>query len=119
MDVTFEELGTYLRVQCQGDWDQLVLTETAKAIGTQATRTSHKCILIDWRNVARSMQTIDRYSAGKDIAESIGREFRIAVIDHKERTTRFLENVALNRGVSFKVFDDESDAVEWLLHIHR
>jgi hypothetical protein len=47
-----------------------------------------------------------------------GRNFRIANVDMNEESRQshlFAETVAVNRGYAYKVFDNEEQAIEWLL----
>jgi len=75
--------------------------------------------LIDMTNAHIVSTTIDTFEAGNPPAEisKILRALRVAVL-YSELTEdhRFLETVAVNRGFTLYVFDENDKAVKWLTH---
>jgi len=66
------------------------------------------------------LDTIETYEvAGQELPSqpNARRLIRSAILDHSENLERirFFETVAINRGLTVKVFDDEETAVRWLL----
>ena len=69
-------------------------------------------VLVDVRKQEKLANTLDLYDFGaglpKHIAFAVLCELHLA--DH-----RFIENVAMNRGIQVKDFNMEEDAISWLL----
>ena len=77
-------------------------------------------LLIDIRGMSGGLDTIETYEvAGQGLPSqpNARRLIRSAILDHSENLERirFFETVAINRGLTVKVFDDEETAVRWLL----
>ena len=75
--------------------------------------------LVDMTNAHIVSTTFDTFKAGNPPAEISNtlRGFRVAVL-YSELTEddRFLETVAVNRGFTMYVFDENDKAVKWLNH---
>jgi hypothetical protein len=77
-------------------------------------------VLIDVREMTGQLDTLETFDvAGRGIPNrtEARRLIRSAILDRTEniQRIRFFETVAVNRGLTVKVFDDETDAVRWLL----
>ena len=77
-------------------------------------------LLIDLRNMSGGLDTLETFEvAGHAIPEQTNARdlVRSAILDLSENLDRirFFETVAVNRGFNVKTFDDENQAIEWLL----
>ncbi len=73
-------------------------------------------LLVDARTIDARMSAVDDFKFTQEHESSGLLSVRIAVIhraDESERF-RFIENVAVNRGVDMKVFTDPDQALGWL-----
>ncbi|HOW28895.1 MAG TPA: hypothetical protein PK876_10405 [Elusimicrobiota bacterium] len=120
--VYFKDCQTYLRADVAGEWSPGNEAEDAKKIWT---KTSDECrakgynkLLSVWK-VPGKLPTLAAYDIGTS-ADTLNWEKRckVAVVQlYRERyvDSLFAETVALNRGIQVKVFDNEPQALEWLL----
>jgi len=85
------------------------------AVAAEARRIGVSRVLVDSRNSASGLSTMDRYQYGELIAEQL-RGFRAAFLLGEELTDRerFGETVAVNRGGDIRVFTDVAAARAWL-----
>ncbi len=117
VSMTIHNEGSFLRVVYRGEED-LESEQTAAAALIEAIQ-NHDChkVLCDYRAViGPRMGTVDSYSA----AASYDRRFlyvRGALLDHAEhhRENRFWETTVRNQGFPIRIFDDEQEAIVWLL----
>ncbi len=77
-------------------------------------------LLIDLRNMHGGLDTVETFEvAGHAIPTQTDARGLVcsAILDLTENIERirFFETVAVNRGFNVKVFDDEDQAVQWLL----
>jgi hypothetical protein len=58
--------------------------------------------------------TMERFEFGELIAKYFSYKVKFALVAKKDHFDKFAENVAVNRGASFAVFLDKTEALEWL-----
>lgn len=117
VSVTIEKQEGFLRVIYRGEED--LESEMKAASALLEAIDAHDChrILHDCRAVVGPrLGTQDAFSA----AGSYDRRFlpiRSALLDHAEhyRENRFWETTVRNQGFTARVFDDEAQAIAWLL----
>lgn len=114
IEVGFLDMKTYLRVSCHGVWDPASVSETMLRIKAETRQTGHARVLLDWRGIEPPAREFYRYLAGEDIAAWVP-SLRMAALYHSALINKFAENVAVNRGASFRVFGREEEALRWLL----
>ena len=71
--------------------------------------------MIDCFELAPPRGDFERIFAGLDVAFILKYPFRIAVLYPLDLTTYQTENIAINRGSFFRTFEQENDALKWLL----
>ena len=73
-------------------------------------------ILIDARHLEGDVSTMERFDFGSFMSEMRPAAIRIAFVGSAEAvwSQRFLETVAVNRGVIAKVTTNPTEAIEWL-----
>jgi hypothetical protein len=122
------KMGYDLRIQVDGDVLRVTATgtrsfETVLAMSQDilaiCVEKKLKKVLIDVLALEGRLSTIDAYEiSGKHFPKRRYRGViaRCAVVDLKEfeETYRFFENVAVNRGLSFRIFSDTDEAIAWL-----
>jgi hypothetical protein len=115
--VTIQKEDGFLRVIYRGEEDLESELETASALLEAIDEHDCRRILHDCRSVTGPrLGTRDCFAA----AAAYDRRFlptRSALLDHSEhyRENRFWETTVRNQGFSARIFDDEQEAVAWLL----
>ncbi len=117
VSMTIQNEGSFLRVIYRGEED--LESEQATAAALIEVIQNYDChkVLHDYRAVTGArMGTLDSYSA----AASYDRRFlyvKGALLDHAEhhRENRFWETTVRNQGFPARIFDDEQEAIAWLL----
>jgi len=117
--ITFNEEKKYAEVVTSGIADKDGSLNMAKAISIALSKKEFKKVLIDHRNIISiSGGTLEIYNRPKEFGE-IGVTLGIMVAEvikpeHKQ-FFNFLETVCVNRGFMFSTFEDQKNALEWLL----
>lgn len=117
--VEYIEKPDHLVAVLSGIRTPATLVAAAAAVASYCTERSINEVLIDVRQMRGELNTLETYDvAGRSIPDQPGiREIgRGAILDHPTNLDRirFFETVAVNRGLTVKVFDDEDLAVAWL-----
>jgi len=116
--VESEDRGDHLHISLLGRLEDRDIDPFMDEVCRHMMDNDHTRILVDSRKQSQSTSTYYDYRQVQRFLEICeGRRFRIAEIvsaAHIE-SYLFLENVARNRGISFRVFGDESSARAWLL----
>lgn len=73
-------------------------------------------VLIDARKLTGEIDTMSRFEFGQFIAGAMTTPIEIVMLAAKEHLwpDRFVENVAQNRGVLYRVTADPKEALEWI-----
>ncbi len=111
----FEYKDTYVRVICKGSWNADSVLENLLEIKKQANQRNYTKILLDCLEMGPPRFERDRISGGQDISYILKDAFKIAALYPEKYTNRVLEKIAINRGVLYRVFAEESEALVWLL----
>lgn len=123
-DFSISVFGDYIRVEVSGD---RIKGRELKDIAVVWSAVANKCRETDIRRVLAVLQlsgnvpTIQSYDIVMNAA-SFGwsKYFHLAIVDLNEVSrdqNLFTETVAVNRGYTIKIFDNEQDAGEWLLDL--
>jgi hypothetical protein len=109
----------YAEVVTSGIADNDGSLAMVKAISTALSETNIKRVLIDHRNISKvSGGIVDVYNRPKAFEEiGVFQDIKVAEVVKPEHRKffDFLETVCVNRGYDFSIFEDETDALEWLL----
>jgi hypothetical protein len=116
--LTMEVKADCLHVQASG----LRSPETAAAISVEvfnaALKTHLQKVSIDIRELTGDFGIMDVYTLVKDILINLtGKGVnQVAIMDIRRSVVQgwFLETVAQNRGINFRVFEEEKAATDWL-----
>ncbi len=106
----------YLFVQLLGQYDRLRLLQVIMEVGRQCEQTGCRRVLVDARQHVGEIQVMELHQIGELIARELPRGSYVALVASPGRLAmdRFLETVAVNRGVLFRLFTKHEDAQEWL-----
>lgn len=114
--VTFED--NYVRVVSNGEKD----LDFSKAVWTEVVRicNENNCYRVfGLANTTIPMEALDAYDHGRLFRDlGLDARFRIAWVEKNPEAVdivAFIETVLFNRGLPGKLFDNERDALEWLL----
>lgn len=106
-----------LRVKALGKDDNLgQVIEYGFAIIQYALSTGCSRILCDETELEYTLGTLDTFESAKFISENAPRIAKVAIVCKSEQIqdAQFWETVAVNRGVSVKVFKGMREAEEWI-----
>ena len=106
----------YLRVTCFGRWSENTSTAMWRTVAERLIQSTHKCALIDDRNLTVELNPVDDYEHANlvvDLLRDCAR--RVALVDEITEETRFFETVCVNRGLNLRLFGDDETALAWLL----
>lgn len=120
--VTFENADGYLRFEVSGERVPGTLTADMLEVWTrvaEACRASGAERVIGINRLTGPVPTLDVFEIGEQVPRILGpsvRRLAFVVLggEGAVRANLFFENVAVNRGLAGRVFDDEAKALEWL-----
>ena len=115
LDVTKHE--NYLRIEFRGDLTAENQKQVIEDIYLALFNGGEKNALVDRRAGPLQETPLANYNEADFISDlPYIYRFRIAVLVRAEEIghASFLEAVAVNRGVNWKFFDSEEDAIDWL-----
>ena len=105
----------YIRVTPKGDYTVNDIFPFLDQVKIEAVKSNRSKVLIDTSGFKGSMTDVDRFTAGKRIAELFGVRFKSVVILPEQNVTKMAELAAGNRGARLLVTASEAEALEWLL----
>ena len=75
-----------------------------------------RAVLLDCRNLTGRLSIMDRYQTAIYGQHMIGRVSKLALVRPREMigADRFMETVAVNRGIYLRLFEDIGEAIAWL-----
>jgi hypothetical protein len=123
-NLTIEENKEFVRFEISGVRIPGKEKEHAQNVFSQIAKFCHKKqqykLLGIFRLEGKVSSSLESYNFASS-PEEFGwdRKFKLALVDLNEESriqNLFTENVAVNRGYNFKVFDNEASAIDWLLN---
>lgn len=74
-------------------------------------------LLVDARRIDAKMSVLDDFEFTQENRSTLLQSVRIAVIHRVDETGRFrfIEDVAVNRGVKMRVFSNPEEAIDWFV----
>ena len=84
-------------------------------MGVESETWEQDRVLVDLRSVESAFTREDQFRMGEEVAVSLSHMSRIASVVPTEKITRLSEKAARRNGANVCVFDDEDDALAWLL----
>jgi hypothetical protein len=114
--MSISDKGSYLLIEFFGEFS----VETGKRCVDQmmeACLEHHRSrVLLDCRRMTGSMSVISRFQVAEYGAFSLDFLARFALVNRDDvlLPDKFVENVAINRGMDLKIFTDFDAAEQWL-----
>lgn len=113
---SYEETDGYLHVRAAGDWTTEDVRRAIDDIAKTVQAKGHARILVDMRDMSPPASEFERYLAGEHVAEVWGPlNIKVAAVWRQDLITKFVENVAVNRGANLAVLSDLNEATRWLM----
>ncbi len=110
--------GEVLRVRVSG----ALADDVSKSIPAQAQRIAsaadgRRGVLLDLREASIEIELVDRFQGLTALARVLPPGTRLAVLGVPAHLTAdtFARDVAANRGLLYRTFDDEAEALAWLV----
>ena len=106
----------YVLVETPPNYDVVWIEQPSKlqAISAACSEAGSRKVLLRGSNTNVKLTPSDIFALGEEIGEL---KLKIAIVqlhDASKRNERLLENVATNRGLPVRFFDNEQDAKDWL-----
>ena len=106
----------YVLVEDPPDYDVIWSEQPAKlqAISVACSEAGFRKVLLRGSNINVKLTEAEVFKLGEEVTKL---NLMVAIVqlhDASKETERFLENVAVNRGVPIQFFDNEQDARDWL-----
>ena len=122
MEWRFEHLigGRVLRVTTRGIMDLDGRIEMMKALLAEATKIGARLFLVDHREVTVRLTTLDIYNLPQINARlGLRGDERAAIVyaPHQKADASFYEARARNSGFTHRAFNNEHEAMRWLLAV--
>ncbi|MDY6880406.1 MAG: hypothetical protein V2J25_15875 [Desulfatiglans sp.] len=114
MEIIFRKENGHLEAILSGEATYINYSESMVKIHEESLVSSNKSILIDLTKTTGHYNEFDRFKLGEKIASLFGGDYKVVVIDRKERINKFGENTAVNRGALFMVTHDRKVGLDWL-----
>ena len=113
--VQFQQLPGYVRVVVSGPASVKNYFDLfqAAARSAQAEGTSH--VLLDLRGVQGRLAFTDQFYIGEVVGEKFGHLVRVALVVASDPGSYNTQKVANRKGANLQTFDDEAQAIAWLL----
>jgi len=113
--IDYKYKDTYLFVEISGEWKITHLPNLFENIKAEADKLKTKLIFIDINNLSKPDSDFARFLTGEKLAMVFKYEYKIAACLPTKNINHFGEVVAINRGAHFKIFDNDAEAMIWLL----
>ena len=109
--------GDYLHLTISGDFSPAGAKHAVDVLADRCSQEQCYKVLFDCRSVLGEMPGPDRYELAQYGARVLGPRIKSAMLAREDQISpdRFFENVAVNRGLTLKVFSDLPAAIEWLM----
>ena len=115
-EIVLESNNKEVLLQLRGTYNLPLLQRAIREVGKCCRQTGYRRVLADARDHLGAIDVVDLHQIGELISREIPGGCRVAVVVSIARLAmdRYLETVAVNRGVSFRLFTDMEDANQWL-----
>lgn len=115
-EVILETNNNEVLLHLRGVYNLSLLNHAIKEVGSCCRQTGYRRVLADARGHLGGIDILELHQIGELISREIPGGCRVAVVVSKARLAmdRHLETVAVNRGVSLRLFTDMDDADLWL-----
>jgi len=114
-EINIEDQTGYIYINVYGAYSLEKILRAIEAGDKKFHEKLYSGILYDFRSMYGKSGTIDRIRIGKNAARYRNRGAKIALLFQLEHVhnLKFLETYLQNRGVQFRLFANQNQAVEW------
>jgi hypothetical protein len=114
-DLAIRREPRYIRVAVTGEPSIGQLLSLIHLLGVESETWEQDKVLVDLRAVSTEFTRMEQFRIGEEAAASLSHMDRIASLVPAEKITRVSEKAARRNGVNVCVFDEERNALAWLL----
>ncbi|HEY0822228.1 MAG TPA: STAS/SEC14 domain-containing protein [Ramlibacter sp.] len=114
-DVAIDATAHFVRVTVSGRPEIGELLSMIHLLGVESETWDEHRVLVDLRGVQTPFSRPEQFRIGEEAAASLSHMERIASLVPPERITRVSEKAARRNGTNVRVFDDEREAIAWLV----
>src|SRR5262249_38693255 len=117
IQVQFEQMPGYLAARFIGEGTPEECIQQFELIAEDCGRTNNNKLLLDGTGAYGHTPLAERYFIGERAKIFVRYRLKVVSVTRPEQqdSKLFIELVARNRRVNFRVFSDAQSAVEWLL----
>jgi hypothetical protein len=115
-DVAIDPTVHFMRVTVTGQPAFGELLSMIHLLGVESESWEEQRVLVDLRGVHTPFSRLEQFRIGEEAAASLLHMDKIASLVPKGRITRVSEKAAQRNGTNVRVFDEEREAVAWLVH---
>ena len=105
----------FVRVTVSGQPEIEELLSMIHLLGVESEAWPEPRVLVDLRGVRTPFSRLEQFRIGEEAAASLSHMEKIASLVPPERITRVSEKAAQRNGTNVRVFDDERQAIAWLV----
>ena len=116
MDISYEMKEEYLYFKVTGDFNDKKDFPQIVNIVDITKKQNYSCLLIDVKELNYHFNTTQRFSLSEhwvSLCKDAG-WIKTAILGKKEIMDTFSEDIITNRGVEFRLFSNEQEAINWL-----
>lgn len=111
---TIEKRSGYVYFEYPGEYNFKQVLDMLKEINRVIAEENAGKVLVYFQNVAHEVTMTDRFNLAVQGAASLRSSVHIACVFNTKTLDRFAENVAVNRGLNVRLFNDMQEALAWL-----
>jgi len=112
--VRTRKASRYVHFDVSGPWNLADIFALIGRVREEADAAHLDAALVDLLDVPGPIPQMERFFAGKRVAEVLKHQIRLAVLVRAEYINKFGENTAVNRGARMAVLSSEEHALAWL-----
>ena len=98
----------------RGEWTNESARKIIDQIRIESERRRFEKVLVDLTELSSPEKELTRFISGELIAKILGFSRKVAAFANPKQINRFAETLAVNRGASFKIFENKFAEILWL-----
>ena len=115
IETLVENKVDYIHFRLKGEFPGLDVLNGFDKIVEANRKFNINNILLDIREFDYDLSDMESFTIGEYIAKNYRETgLKVACLRSPNKNNDFTETVAVNRGVSFKLFNEEDQAIKWL-----
>jgi hypothetical protein len=105
----------YLLVKIAAPWTVQTAKQAIDEIKVEVAKRNYDHLLLDLNQWDKPDTELTRFLSGEYLAKVFRPPFKVAAYSISGVINKFGEDVAVNRGAIYRIFQDEQLAIQWLL----